>query len=134
MAGGGNLSVMSSPAATPDAPEGTWAVIVSAFAVIATTIASGVLFKGYLDLAKIPGPTPSMDQIPNTPAAQSALRWMQVGGGLYIVAGLLAVLGLAAGIHFARRPLGFSRGVWAIALAACTPVLAIMLLTGMGGT
>ncbi|MEL4504317.1 hypothetical protein AAEX63_07155 [Luteococcus sp. H138] len=126
---------MSSPAApAADAPEGTWAVVVSAFAVITTTLASGVLFKGYLDLAKIPGPTPAMDQIPDTPAAQSALQWMQIGGGIYIVAALLAIIGLAAGIHFARRPLGFGRGVWAIALAACTPVLAIMLLTGMGAT
>ncbi|MEL4359341.1 MULTISPECIES: hypothetical protein [unclassified Luteococcus] len=132
---------MSSPALAPsrtaesaDAPEGTWAVVVGALAVVATTLASGVFFKGFLDLAKLPGPTPSMDQIPDTPAAQAAVRWMQIGGGLYVVAAVLAVVGLAAGIHFARRPCGYGRGVWAIALSACTPVLAIMLLTGMGAT
>ncbi|WP_420175070.1 hypothetical protein [Luteococcus sp. OSA5] len=114
--------------------EGRWAVVVGAAAVVATTVASGVLFKGYLALARIPGPIPRLDEIPETAAGQAAKSWMVTGVGLYVLAAVLAVVAVAAGIHFARRPLGYSRGVWALALGACTPVLAIMLLSGMGAT
>ncbi|MGO4957365.1 hypothetical protein ACTQ49_08855 [Luteococcus sp. Sow4_B9] len=113
---------------------GTWAVVVGALAVLVTTIASGVLFKGYLVLARMPGPMPSLDALPDNPEARAGSLWMMVGAGCFAVAAILALVAIGAGFHFSRRPDGYSRGVWALALGACTPVLAIMLLSGMGAT
>lgn len=113
---------------------GRWAVVVSSLAVVATTLASGILFNGFLRLARLPGPTPALDQVPSGPATDQAMTLMQVGAWAFVPAGILMLVGLVGGIRLARRPDSFGSGVWAIALAACCPVLAIMLLTGMGAT
>ena len=114
--------------------EGRWAVAVSSAAVIATFAGSLVFFQGFLGIAALPGEVPPMDQVPRTAATEHPLALMQTGGWILALAGVLALVGLGGGIHFARRPDGFKLGVWAIALAACTPVLALMLVTGMGAT
>ena len=75
-----------------------------------------------------------LDQVPDTPQTQGPMQWMQFGTWGLALAALLALVGLVAGVRLVRRPDGFNRGVWAIALAACTPVLAVMLLAGMGAT
>lgn len=131
------MRVASSEVVGPEADgttSGTWAVVVSAFAVIATAAACGILFRGYLALARLPGEVPPLDQVPDTPQTQGPMQWMQFGTWGLALAALLALVGLVAGVRLVRRPDGFNRGVWAIALAACTPVLAVMLLAGMGAT
>ncbi|GAB2486548.1 hypothetical protein GCM10027030_20810 [Luteococcus sediminum] len=113
---------------------GRWAVVVSALALATTALASGVLFNGFLRLARLPGPTPALDRVPPGPEADQAVGLMQAGAWLFVPAGLLMLVGLVGGVRLARRPDSFASGVWAIALAAGCPVLAVMLLTGMGAT
>lgn len=117
-----------------DGSQGRWAVVVSSLAVLATAAACLVFFSGYLGIARLPGPIPPMDQIPRTPASADALREMAIGLGLFALAGVLALVGLVGGIVLWRRPDGYRSGAWAMALAACTPVLTIMMLAGMGAT
>lgn len=127
----------SSEAIQPDADgraSGTWAVVVSALAVITTTAACATLFRGYLALARLPGDIPALDQVPETAETRMPMMWMRYGTWGLVLAGILSLVGLVAGILLVKRPDGFNRGVWAIALAACTPVLAVMLLAGMGAT
>lgn len=125
---------------TPGVPEpvpvreGRWAVVVGGLAVVATFAASLVFFQGFLGVAAVPGPMPPINHVPHTPATERPLALMRAGLWLYGLAGTLAAVGLVSGIHFFRRPDGFRHGTWAIALSACTPVLALMLLSGMGAT
>lgn len=118
----------------PAPTAGRWAVLVSSAAVIATFAASWVFFQGFLGIARLPGDIPPIDQIPHTAQTEHPLAMMHTGLWIYGLAALLALAGLAGGIHFFRRADGYRNGVWAIALSVCTPVLALMLLTGMGAT
>lgn len=121
---------------TDEAPgtEGNRVVVVAALAVVATFVACLVFFQGFLDIARLPGDVPAINQIPHNAQTSTGLSLMHWGSSIGIVAALLALAGLVLGIRAARRPDSFRRGVWAIALSACTPVLAVMLLAGMGAT
>ena len=57
-----------------------------------------------------------------------------VGLGLFGAAALFCLTGLVAGIRFWNRAETYRSGAWAIALAACAPVLTVMMLAGMGAT
>lgn len=120
--------------APDDARGGTWAVLVAVAAVLVTFAASMVFFQGFLGIARQPGDIPPINHVPDTPATHRYLQWMHWGTIGLVVAGVIALAGLVGGIAMARRPDSYKRGVWAIALSACTPVLAIMLLAGMGAS
>ncbi|GAA1395721.1 hypothetical protein [Luteococcus peritonei] len=117
-----------------DGSGGRWAVVTAALGVLATAAACLTFFTGYLGIARLPGDIPPMDAIPRTEATRVPLLQMQVGLGLFGLAAVLCLVGLVAGIRLWRSATGYRSGAWAIALAACAPILAIMMLAGMGAT
>lgn len=117
-----------------DGGAGRWAVMVSALGVVLTAAACLVFFTGFLGIARLPGPIPPMDAIPRTGETAGPLRRMGIGLGLFGAAALFCLTGLVAGIRFWNRVETYRSGAWAIALAACAPVLTVMMLAGMGAT
>lgn len=112
--------------------QGARSLALAVAGVVAAVVGIIAFTHGQALLLRLPGPMPTMDQLPTDGSADAAKSWMNLG---FAGVGLGALLELAAGVlGWKAQGRGDTRGIWALVTAIGWPLFVVLTIGGIAAS